>query len=402
MRIKQKIIAGLVFLLVSVFIISTSYLESQRQLVARELAKFGFERTLIVNPITGAMSGADAAEYISNAPTVNDGVQAVLSRAAAAKLMAFPQVETVFVVGRSLRQIQMSNGRNLDVEVFNAPQNFLRDFNLDSTALLRPSWYTASESLREFFEKSGRSSASIGVPAEQINSLPEGVRDQIDWTKAKAPINISDHFVFGVGKSQLFRNTVFTTGKEAELTIPGVYIIPRVDLFVQIKRSDNVPAMMREVRAFLETAVPAYPKSVLVISTMDQYFAEELGLARVEKWTKGIQTFLMLATLVLFASIILTKYQVIANELALRRILGAPKFECAWYSIRPVVMATFVGCVIAIVMGLPVHYYLFNSNFTEFVIAGLGPVIVIVVFCVFIFIAAYVYAKNFLLLSKHG
>jgi hypothetical protein len=327
-------------------IIFMGLVSHQRSAIEGELTQWGFDRTIVISAESGQAetNGADARSLIANKPSAAEGPRAVLADESLARLAQMPGVAAIMAVGKSNGKLQLAGGLSADVTVFNVAPEFVNLFGLGNPKLLRQGEYIPSARLNERLRTGTQSTAAtLGLPGEMVDALPAELRDSIDWSKAKYAIRLPAAAYELPRGAHIFDDALFTTGREPKFSIPGIFLIPSVTLFVRIRDDEDVAGAVKSMKEFAATAQPARPKTTLAVALLSDYFAEELGLNVLADWAQRLLLALAGISALLLTMLAFTLQARMRHECALRVAVGASARHAVWLSVRPTVSAISLG-----------------------------------------------------------
>jgi hypothetical protein len=307
----------------------------------------GYDRTFVVEVVHDydSSSGAGAEQLIGSVPNVGDGIQTVFSSGSAAKLRALPDVEYALPVSTGIRQVRLAAGHTAQVTTYNITPDFVHAFDLGDSAALRANEYVPSSVLRKQIGTNGsvQTMATLSVADSAIQELPRDMRNAIDWSKAKNPITLGAG-EFGSGLSSTsFRDALFTTGVEAKISIPGLFLIPKSMVFIKLHADADIRQGLSRLREFLASASPAVKGTHFQVIPLSNFFEQQLGSDYRKQWAKRIQIGLFIVTALVFLMLALARHARIRHELVLRKALGVPSIWAVWFSSRGIVIAIMSG-----------------------------------------------------------
>jgi hypothetical protein len=329
----------------------------QRSAIEGELSRWGFDRTVVISAESDQAETSDAQvrSLIANGPTASEGPRAVLTDDSLARLAHMPAVAAIMAVGKSNGNLQLAGGVSTDVTVFNVAPEFVNLFGLGDAKLLRQGEYVPSARLQARLHTTDKGrTASLGIPAEMVDALPAELRDQIDWSKAKYAIRLPGSAYELPRGAHIFDDALFTAGREPKFSIPGVLLVPSINLFVRLRDDSDIASAVRSIKEFVATAQPARPKATLGMAPLSEYFAEELGLNVLADWARRLLLALAGISALLLTMLAFTLQARMRHEVALRLAVGATARCAVWLSIRPAVSAISIGlgagCAIGMIL----------------------------------------------------
>lgn len=327
----------------------------KRSAIENELTRWGFDRTVVISAESAQSesNGADVKALKANRPSAAEGPRAVLAGESLERLSRISSVASITALSKTNGNLHLPGGVSADVTVFNVSPEFVNLFGLGDPKLLRQGDYIPSSRLAERLHAMGNaSSATLGLPNELVDALPNELRDQIDWSKAKYSIRLPGGAYDLPRGARIFDDALFTTGREPKFSIPGVVLIPSVNLFVRLRDDSNLASAMPELKQFIATAQASRPRTTLSIALLSDYFAEELGLTLLAEWSQRLLLGLAGVSALLLTMLAFTLQARLRHEYALRIAVGATSRDAIFLSIRHAVAAITIGLAAGCAVGM--------------------------------------------------
>jgi hypothetical protein len=324
------------------------YLGWEQANIEGQLLRHGFDRAVVItaNKDESEMYGGDAQRFIAAAPSVLDGPQSLLSRESVAKLRSIPEIASIMAVSKSSWKLNVGRNFTALVDVLNAPPEFMGQFGLGASNILKSGEYVPSSALQKrlgMVNDGGVASAIIGVPDESVAVLPTSMRDSVDWTKARVQVILHAHPLDLPAGISIFDNALFTTGREQKIAVPGLFLVPTVSLFVKFREGADVGQVSTKLADFLATATPSDPKTHLAMIPLTRYFSDELGIELISAWADRVRGGLLGVSLLLVVMLALIRFGRVRVEVAVRRALGATTGSAVWLSTKIIIMSIIAG-----------------------------------------------------------
>jgi hypothetical protein len=328
------------------FVAFDGYFRLKEARIIDRLNYHGFGRTAVIT--TSGLQpddpDFDAAEFIGASKNSRRDASAVMSRRSLSELAALPVVANVLAVTKSTRKLTLPSGLATDVNCYNVPPDFGAVFRLSAADAITPGIYVPSAALRKAAGlATGIVYGSLGVADEVMGVLPPATRARIDWSKATLRVTLSDAALALPADSPMFDLALFTTGREAKLEVPGLFLIPTVNIFVKLRDDVPVETGMAALSSFLARATPSVPGASLALTPLLQFFADELGIDQYRAWSEHIRQGIGSGGVLLFSALVLVRQKRIRHEIALRRAVGVPAAWAAWLSTRAMVLGLACG-----------------------------------------------------------
>lgn len=319
----------------------------QRAILEEGYKSHNFHRAAVLDVVDqrSEISGAQAADLIAAAPKPEEGVRAVLTRKSAEELLAIPGVVGVSAFSRSSWQLNMSAGRSVPIWLFNVPREFPQFFNFGATSV-SPGVLTLSKTLATQLRlQNETATANISLPRADLDALPPQMKSSIDWSVARAPVSVSGHSYSVPSDSEMFRISAFTTGRNPQISIPGFYTIPSVQLIVIFNSSADFEKGIADLKNFAGSAKLNSDNGKLVVIPAVEYFSESINQSVYRKWLGSYVQFICLMIVFMLPLIVLARWPRFKEEILLREMLGAWKWTAVWLSVRSTFIAIFCGSI---------------------------------------------------------
>lgn len=367
-------------LLAFAFITFDAYFRLKETQIVERLNYHGFSRTAVISSLGVQPDDPDfdASDFIGAARNSGGDASWVLSRRSLSELSALPAVAKVLAIAKSSRKLTLQSGVISDVNSFNVPPEFGEVFKLGGVERISPGIYVPSAALRRSaLIRADASAASLGVSDEVVRALPPSMRERIDWSKATVPVRLSSAALELPADSPMFDNALFTTGREAKLAVPGLFLFPTVSILVKLRDEVTVDAGMAQLAAFTARATPADPKATLSLTPLMQFFADELGVEQYRAWGIHVRQGIASGCVLLFSALVLIRQRRIRHEIVLRRAVGVPSSWAAWLSIRATVVGLGAGAVVGTVLGVGLVFAMSAAGLAALAppLAGIGAAI---------------------------
>lgn len=343
---REKAVFFISVLLAGACIIFSAHLKSRQSALEAGLTRHGFDRTFVVELVrdNSSSSGGTAAQYVATAPGISDGLLAVLSRKSASALNQLQDVDAALPVAKSSRQLNLPNGMSTQVTIYNVTPEFAAAFGLSQSSPLKEGMYVPSPQLRRHLKLGDEASgATLGVANSVVQGLPSAMRGMIDWSKAKVSVVVPSGTFGTLDNSSAFEHALFTTGAEPKVSIPGLFLFPKLAVFIKLRDDVDLEAGARRLEAFIDDASPADRHSRLQFTPLPRYFAQQLDAGYIDRWATRIQQGLVALAILLFLMLALMKHSQIRREVALRRAVGTPLAWAVWLSGRNIGLALAAG-----------------------------------------------------------
>lgn len=329
------------------------YVGWQQSNIHSQMALHGFDKAVVISVDSdeSELYGVDAEHFIAAGPKVSDGAQALLSRKSVETLLSFQEVSSVMAISKSTWQLNVGQNISSEVNIFNVPNDFFKYFRLGESELVSQGRYVPSETLYKKLKLSQASSnANLAVPDEQLHMLPLSMRESIDWSKAKVSI-ILDSKSIQLPATPIFENALFTTGREQKISVPGLFLLPTVNLVIKLNDDVSFEPAFDKLKTFFRTASPADAKLRLTATPFTEYFSSELGGDYLTSWGNEMRHGFIGITLLLVVMLALVKFGQIRYEIALRRAIGSKLTYAVWLSTKLIIQSIVYGILVGIVLG---------------------------------------------------
>jgi hypothetical protein len=355
MRVRfETFVIAAAALLACAFVGFDAHFRLKETQIVERLNHHGFSRTAVITALGAQPDDPDfdARDFISGARHSDGDASSVLTRRSLSELSSLPVVAKVLAIAKSSRKLSLQSGVISDVNCFNVSAEFGSVFKLAGVDRISPGVYTPSAVLRRSARMSPDAGVgSLGVADEVVRALPPSMRERIDWSKASVPIRLSNAALELPADSPMFDNALFTTGREARLDVPGLFLFPTVNILVKLRDEVPVDAGMAQLASFIARATPADPKATLSLAPLMQFFSDELGVEQYRAWGAHVRQGIGSGCILLFSALVLIRQRRIRQEIALRRAVGVPAGWAAWLSIRALVTGLGAGVAVGAIVG---------------------------------------------------
>ncbi|MGK5038453.1 ABC transporter permease [Janthinobacterium sp. LB3P118] len=322
------------------------------------LSQHGFNRTMIISVENGAseLYDDDARKVINSGPDVSDGPLALLSHDTLSKILAMPEIDSVMAISRSSWQLSTGNDSKAVVEVLNVPPVFMKEFNLGNSNDLLAGQYLPSNALARKLRLVDHSSAIVSIPDETIAMLPYQMRSSFDWSKARFSVFVRKQTLNLGYDTSFFENVIFTTGKQQKINVPGLFLLPKINVLVKFREGVNVQDGQMNLEKILKNISLKNPNMQVQVTPFSKYFEDEIGAEVVTSWAGRLRLGFFTVSITLVTLLMLVRYNSLRYEIALRRALGATVGYAIWLSIRSLIASIFIGMVLGSIVGSVVNF----------------------------------------------
>lgn len=365
---RDKLIFVLALLVSAAALCTAAIFGVERQKVAKSFYAHNFHRAAVIDLMIEQkeLRGIDAMNLIASAPNPAMGAGALLTRDSARELLSLPEVDKVMGFSRSLWQLKTRSGESSEIWLFNIPNEFPAFFKFGDTALSSGTLVPSAALATKLQSTENTSSVKVGIPQRNIDSMPIDMRDRIDWTVAYAPMIMAPQGYDVPSDAPMFRNAVFTTGKNPQISIPGFFTIPSVQLMVTFKPGVDEAKAIARLKAFLATARPNVANGQLAIVPATEFFSEAIKVGLFSRWSATFAFVVALGCGLLILLIALIRLPQVHHEIALRRMLGVDAMAAAKLSMMNVSVSLGMGSLAGVVLGSLVWASLGGMNYRDF------------------------------------